>query len=331
MIIFWVSVLALSILLYVLLDGFDLGVGILFGFTREETRRRVMMSSIAPVWDGNETWLVVAGVVLWGAFPPVYATLLSAFYLPVALMLAGLILRGVAFEFRNKGEHSRWIWDTSFFAGSLVAAFMQGLMVGALVRGLPLAHGEYVGGPFGWLSPFALLCGAGFCLGYTLLGACWLIGKGDAGLRAAAFGLIRWLSGALAALLVVVFVYSLAIHLSVMSRWLTRPYLFTFPVVGLALLLGGDALRGGVWNLRGHLLAVHDSFFDHRRAGRGPTLDTGLHVLGGRPFCVSPHALLYRHCLPCVPRPRAIKPRRLLTRGHREGCKHGRSGCALSS
>jgi cytochrome d ubiquinol oxidase subunit II len=238
MIIFWVSVLALSILLYVLLDGFDLGVGILFGFTHEENRRRVMMSSVAPVWDGNETWLVVAGVVLWGAFPPVYATLLSAFYLPVALMLAGLILRGVAFEFRNKGEHSRWIWDTGFFAGSLVAAFMQGLMVGALVRGLPLAHGEYVGGPFGWLSPFAILCGAGLCLGYTLLGACWLIGKGDAGLRAAAFGLIRWLSGALAALLIVVFVYSLGIHLSIMSRWLTRPYLFAFPVVGLAAAAG---------------------------------------------------------------------------------------------
>ena len=136
MVIFWVSALALSILLYVLLDGFDLGVGILFGFTREQGRRSAMMSAVAPVWDGNETWLVAAGVVLWGAFPVVYATLFSALYLPLLLMLAGLILRGVAFEFRTKAQRVRWVWDAAFSGGSLVAAFMQGLMVGALVEGL---------------------------------------------------------------------------------------------------------------------------------------------------------------------------------------------------
>jgi cytochrome d ubiquinol oxidase subunit II len=111
---FWVAILAVSILLYVLLDGFDLGVGMLFGLTHDETRRRAMLSAIAPMWDGNETWLVVAGVVLWGAFPVVYATLLSTFYLPVLLALAGLILRGVAFEYRNKTERLRWMWDAGF-------------------------------------------------------------------------------------------------------------------------------------------------------------------------------------------------------------------------
>src|SRR6476661_5435931 len=173
MVMFWVSLLAISILLYVLLDGVDLGVGLLFGLADDETRRGAMLSAVAPIWDGNETWLVVTAVILWAAFPVVYATLLSAFYLPLIVMLAGLILRGVAFEFRNKTEHMRWIWDLSFAGGSLVAAFIQGLMVGALVEGLPISDGQYAGGEFGWLSPFSLLCGVGLCLGYTLLGACW--------------------------------------------------------------------------------------------------------------------------------------------------------------
>src|SRR5258708_15256972 len=150
MVIFWVSVLALSLLLYVLVDGFDLGVGILFGLTRAEHRRRAMLGSVAPVWDGNETWLVVAGVVLWGAFPIVYATLFSALYLPLLLMLAGLILRGVAFEFRNKTQRLRWVWDAAFSGGSLVAAVMHGIMVGALVGGLPISHREYYCCQIGW-------------------------------------------------------------------------------------------------------------------------------------------------------------------------------------
>src|SRR5580698_4850015 len=126
MVSYWVFVLALSILLYVLLDGFDLGIGILFGLTRDEAKRRGMMAAVAPVWDGNETWLVVSGVVLWGAFPIVYATLFSAFYLALLLMLAGLILRGVAFEFRDKALHLRIVWGLAFSGGSLLAGFMQG-------------------------------------------------------------------------------------------------------------------------------------------------------------------------------------------------------------
>jgi cytochrome bd ubiquinol oxidase subunit II len=230
---FWVAILAVSILLYVLLDGFDLGVGILFGLTRNEERRRAMLSAVAPMWDGNETWLVVAGVILWGAFPIVYATLFSAFYLPLLLMLAGLILRGVAFEYRNKTERLRWIWDVSFAGGSLAAAFIQGLMVGALVEGLPITNGHYTGGEFGWFSPFAVLCGIGLCLGYSLLGACWLVRKCEADVREAAYRLIPYLSVGLLVFLVVVFAYALAENLRVVHRWLERPYLFAFPAIGV--------------------------------------------------------------------------------------------------
>src|ERR1700737_3624138 len=143
MVMFWLSLLAVSVLLYVLLDGFDLGVGILFGLTGSEDRGRAMLGAIAPVWDGNETWLVVTGVILWGAFPIVYATLLSAFYLPVIIMLLGLILRGVSFEYRNKALRSRWLWEVCFTTGSLAASFMQGVMVGALVEGLRFTNGQY--------------------------------------------------------------------------------------------------------------------------------------------------------------------------------------------
>jgi cytochrome d ubiquinol oxidase subunit II len=232
MVLFWVFVLALAVLLYVLLDGFDLGVGILFGLTRSQQHRSAMLSAVSPVWDGNETWLVVVGVVLWGAFPPVYATLLSAFYLPLLLMLAGLILRGVAFEYRYRTQRMRWIWDASFAGGSLVATFIQGLTVGALVEGLPIANGRYIGGEFGWLSPFAILCGVGLCLGYSLLGACWLIKKCETDVRDAAYRLIPKLSAGLLVFLVIVFVYALIDHLRVMDRWLERPYLFVFPVIG---------------------------------------------------------------------------------------------------
>ena len=136
-----------------------------------------MLSAVAPVWDGNETWLVVTGVIMWGAFPVVYAMVLSAFYLPVLVMLLGLILRGVAFEFRGKAHSSRWVWDVSFVGGSFAASFMQGVMVGALVEGLQFSNGDYTGGTFGWLTAFSALCGIGLCLGYSLLGACWLVRK----------------------------------------------------------------------------------------------------------------------------------------------------------
>jgi cytochrome d ubiquinol oxidase subunit II len=238
MVTFWVCVLAISVLLYVLLDGFDLGVGILFGFTRNEGARQAMLRAVAPLWDGNETWLVVAGVVLWGAFPAVYATLFAAFYLPLLLMLAGLILRGVAFEYRNKTERLRWVWDAAFAGGSFLAAFIQGMTVGALVEGLPIVNGQYAGGDFGWLSPFALLCGVGLSLGYTLLGACWLVRKCEGTMRDTAYRLIPPLTVGLLAFLVAVFAYALEENLRVIDRWLERPYLFVFPLLGAVAAIG---------------------------------------------------------------------------------------------
>jgi cytochrome d ubiquinol oxidase subunit II len=245
MVMFWVLLLAISILLYVLLDGVDLGVGMLFGLANSEIRRRAMLSAVAPIWDGNETWLVVTAVILWGAFPVVYATLLSAFYLPLIVMLLGLILRGVAFEFRYKTQRLRWIWDLSFAGGSLIATFIQGMTVGALVEGLQVTNGQYSNGDFGWLTPFAVLCGFGLCLGYALLGACWLVMKCDAEVRDRAHRQIRFLAVSVLVFLIVVFVYALAEHLPILHRWIDRPYLFAFPAFGAvaAIVLALSILR----------------------------------------------------------------------------------------
>jgi cytochrome d ubiquinol oxidase subunit II len=233
MVMFWVSLLAVSILLYVLLDGMDLGVGILSGLARSEQQRGVILHTVAPVWDGNETWLVVTGVVLWAAFPVVYATLLSAFYFPLILMLAGLILRGVAFEYRYKTKRMRWVWDMSFAGGSLIATIMQGVTVGALVEGLKVTNGEYSGGEFGWLTPFSVLCGVGLCFGYTLLGACWLVKKADGDVREMGYRGIRSLAVAVLVYLVLVFGFALAEHLPILHRWIDLPYLFVFPAIGM--------------------------------------------------------------------------------------------------
>jgi cytochrome d ubiquinol oxidase subunit II len=158
--------------------------------------------------------------------------LLSAFYLPLIVMLLGLILRGVAFEFRYKTRRLRWVWDLSFAGGSLIATFIQGMTVGALVEGLQVTNGEYSGGPVGWLTPFAVLCGVGLCLGYALLGACWLIRKCEGEVRDIARRQIARLAIGVLAFLVVVFAYALAEHLPILHRWIDRPYLFVFPAVG---------------------------------------------------------------------------------------------------
>jgi len=174
-----IGVLAAAILLYVLLDGFDLGVGILYLSEHDPADRDTMMLSVAPVWDGNETWLVAGSVVLLAGFPAAYAVILPAFYLPLILMLLALIFRGVAFEFRFKSNRSRVVWDIAFAGGSLVAAFCQGLVLGGYIGGT--ADGEV---SFEWLSPFAIFCGVAVVIGYTLLGACWLIMKAEGALEA---------------------------------------------------------------------------------------------------------------------------------------------------
>jgi cytochrome bd ubiquinol oxidase subunit II len=230
---FWTGALALSIFLYVTLDGFDLGVGMLLPFISGEAGRRRMLASIAPVWDGNETWLVLNATILFGMFPLVYATLLSAFYIPLFVMLAALIFRGVAFEFREKSTSMRPVWDAGFVVGSFVASFIQGVTVGALVHGLPIVDHRYVGGAFGWLSPFALLCGVGLWFGYMLLGAGWLTYKTAADVQHLAFRLLPKLLIGVLAFLVVAFAAALYLDLRVMHRWIERPVLFVFPLAGV--------------------------------------------------------------------------------------------------
>jgi cytochrome d ubiquinol oxidase subunit II len=238
MILYWSLILALSMLLYVLLDGFDLGVGMLFGLTRNETRRQHMLASVSPLWDGNETWLIVAGVVLWGAFSSAYALLVSAFYVPVILMLAGLIFRGVAFEFRDKARRTRAIWSVGFVLGSVVAAFMQGAMVGALVKGLPVVNGRFTGDVMTWWSSFSALCGVALCAGYALLGASWVVKKCEADARDAAYRTIVPLLSIVLVLLIVLFLHALHENLAVMHRWIDRPYLALVPLVALCAIAG---------------------------------------------------------------------------------------------
>lgn len=240
---FWAAVLAFAILMYVLLDGFDLGVGILFGLNPDQAQRDQMMRTIAPVWDGNETWLVVIGTVLFGAFPAVYAIFLSAFYLPVVFLLVALILRGVSMEFRERSERRGWLWSIGFSAGSIVATFIQGAAMGALVEGIDISNGQYVGGPWDWLSPFALFCGLGLVAGYALLGASWLVLKTEQDLRDWSY---RWLPRLLTLgglFITLSFVWTLTQRLNITDRWFQDPLLLAVPLtlflIGVAGLIYG--------------------------------------------------------------------------------------------
>lgn len=233
MIEFWVAVLALTIFLYVALDGFDLGVGMLFAFDRSESSRRHMISAIAPVWDGNETWLVLNATILFGTFPLTYSILLSAFYLPLIVMLIALIFRGVAFEFRARSGPLRPVWDVAFSGGSFLAAFIQGATVGALVQGLEVTGDHYAGGPFSWLSPYSILCGIGLCIGYMLLGASWLTRKTEEDVQRFAYRMLPILLVGVLAFLAIALFGAIKLDLHLMNTWHDRPVIFVFPVIGV--------------------------------------------------------------------------------------------------
>ena len=176
----WAGVLAVAVLLYVVFDGFDLGVGILFPFARGPADRDVMMDAIAPVWDGNETWLVLGGGGLFAAFPGAYAVIAPALYDPLMIMLLALVLRGVAFEFRLRGrQRGKAFWTAAFAGGSLVATLAQGLILGGFIQGFVVKDGAFAGGQFDWLSPYAILVALGLVAGYALLGAGWLVLKSE--------------------------------------------------------------------------------------------------------------------------------------------------------
>ncbi len=216
----WAGVIAVAVLLYVVLDGFDLGVGILFPFARGPHDRDAMMASVAPVWDGNETWLVLGGGGLFAAFPLAYAILMPALYLPVYLMLIALILRGVAFEFRLHGRRrGKPFWTAAFAIGSTVAAFAQGLILGGFIQGVTVKGGAFAGGPFDWLTPYSLLVACGLVAGYALLGATWLVWKSEDDLHGDAR---RWAwicAAATAVFLAAVSLATLLVHPRVAARW----------------------------------------------------------------------------------------------------------------
>ena len=230
---FWAGVIACSILLYVVLDGLDLGVGVLFGTTREEAHRVRMMDTIAPFWDGNETWLVVIAAGLFAAFPDVYAVFLGAFYLPVLLLLLGLIFRGVAFEFRFRSTRMRGVWDWGFFLGSTLVAFVQGAAIGAMMRGIPVTNGQFAGTPFGWLHPFAILTGIGLVLGYALLGAGWLVLKSEGELRDWAYRRVVWLAAGVLVVLALAFTITFDYSVLARSDLQTRRWGLAFPAIGV--------------------------------------------------------------------------------------------------
>jgi cytochrome d ubiquinol oxidase subunit II len=195
-----------------------------------------MMAAIAPFWDGNETWLVVVGTSLFAAFPTAYAVFLPAFYLPVLLLLFGLMFRGVAFEFRHAG--ARRLWHTGFYLGSAVAAFVQGAAVGAMIRGIPVANGQYAGGAFEWLAPLPMLCGIGLVLGYALLGAGWLVLKCEGALRDWARRRIPWLAIAVLVVLAVAFAEAVAERGRIATDLDDRSWGLIFPAIGLLAMAG---------------------------------------------------------------------------------------------
>ncbi len=216
----WAFLLALAVFLYVALDGFDLGVGILFPFARGARERDQMVAAIAPVWDGNETWLVLGGGGLLAAFPLAYSVIMPAFYLPVGVMLTALIFRGVAFEFRHHGRgRGKKFWTAAFFGGSLTAALAQGAILGGFIQGVEVADGAFAGGQFDWASPFTLLVMASLAIGYALLGATWLVFKLEGPLLARARLWSRRLAVAAAGAMACVSVATLAVDPIVTARW----------------------------------------------------------------------------------------------------------------
>lgn len=217
--IIWAGIIAFGVIMYVLMDGFDLGLGVLFPFAPSEEARDVMMNSVAPVWDGNETWLILGGAGLLAAFPLVYAVFLPALYIGVFLMLAGLIFRGIAFEFRFKAKTSRYLWNWSFAIGSTVAAFAQGAVVGAYIQGFRVENMAYVGGAFDWLTPFTVLTGFGLVAGYALLGATWLIMKSEGSIQNWAFKITPYLLIAVLIVFAVISVWTPFVDPFVKERW----------------------------------------------------------------------------------------------------------------
>jgi cytochrome d ubiquinol oxidase subunit II len=231
----WAGLIAFAVLAYVVLDGFDLGVGILFPFFPGDRDRNIMTNSIAPVWDGNETWLVLGGGGLMAVFPLAYATVLPALYMPIILMLLGLVFRGVAFEFRFRTRRWKPLWEHGFALGSMLAAMMQGIALGALVQGIEIEDRAYAGGWWDWLTPFSLLTGVAVVIGYALLGATWLNLKTTGALQEKARRIALYSGGGTIALIGVVSLWTPFLEPIYFERWFGFPTAFFSAFVPLLL------------------------------------------------------------------------------------------------
>jgi cytochrome d ubiquinol oxidase subunit II len=239
----WTVILGVGVFMYVLLDGFDLGIGILAPMAPDDDARTLMMNTIAPVWDGNETWLILGGMGLLAAFPLAFAVIIPAVYFPLLLMLLGLIFRGVAFEFRlKKTTHRRW-WDLSFFGGSAVATYFQGVVLGMYVEGFAVTGRVFSGTSFDWFRPFPLATGVGLLFGYALLGATWLVMKTEGGLQqwarkhatVALYGVLAFIA--------MVSMWTPLIHPQIAERWFSVPNLYYFALVPIVT----AAIAWGTW------------------------------------------------------------------------------------
>jgi cytochrome bd ubiquinol oxidase subunit II len=222
----WAALIGTAVALYVILDGFDLGTGILFPFAKTERERDQMMDSVAPFWDGNETWLVLGGGGLWVAFPLAYSVVMPALYLPVFFMLLALVFRGVAFEFRSVAVTSKRYWNFAFAAGSTVAAICQGVILAGLIQGIKVENGAFAGGPLDWATPFALLCGLGVAAGYALLGATWLVLKTEGPVAERARMHAKALLIVVLAFMVVVSLWTPLAFDRIATRWFSTPNIF---------------------------------------------------------------------------------------------------------
>ncbi|TMJ32348.1 MAG: cytochrome d ubiquinol oxidase subunit II [Alphaproteobacteria bacterium] len=240
----WAAVIGIAVAMYVILDGFDLGIALLFPFAKSERERDQMMNSVAPFWDGNETWLVLGGVGLFVVFPRAYAIIMPAFYLPVILMLLGLVFRGVAFEFRWIALSSKPVWNLGFTAGSAVAGFCQGLILGGLIQGIKVENGAFAGSAFDWATPFSVLCGFGVLAGYALLGATWLVLKTEGAVAERARAHAKLLLVAVLAFMAVVSLWTPLAFERIAARWFSFPnILFLWPVPLVTALVALGAWR----------------------------------------------------------------------------------------
>lgn len=239
----WFVIIIFSTLMYIVMDGFDLGIGILYPFVKSNADRDLMMNSVAPVWDGNETWLVLGGAALFGAFPLAYAVILDALAIPLTLMLVALIFRGVAFEFRFKAdEHHRYFWDRAFLISSVIATFVQGVVVGSVIEGFPVANRAFTGGAFDWLATFPLFCGFGLVIAYALLGCGWLVMKTEGHLQQQMYKVLKPLTLVMLAVLAVLSLWTPLAHDAIAARWFSFPNILFFLPVPLLVLVCVAAL-----------------------------------------------------------------------------------------